>query len=506
MDNERAKPSGLSWFLLVAAVFILRSFSWFTAELWYDEVLTLQRFVLPHYYEGGILTLFRDYPIANNHLLANAITICWLNLTGDIFGEVLFRIPALLAGIGTIALVMFHWRKHLGDIPAALAGLMLAVSPVFTAYAYQLRGYSLAMLLATAAVSGILELANGKKNTGFILTALSGVLLPLVMPSNLVLAPVVCILSVALLREKSLAWKQCLLYQLPWCIGCCLGAAYYVTIFDQFKRAMAEPDGWNSSWLVLANVLLAFIVHALAWLIALIAAAWKATADERNQTKPAVKTALAGIIAMVLALAAACLAARADHAPFPRVFLIFLPVATFLLVRVSNGFSRYVNLHAAKIAVAIIVVGVVAERFSEALTDYQLKQGRIPDNLLQQYYRGAVDLREIAELKEFDLPKRFVITDAYDEMSLSLYMSLQRGQNQGHYGIVMGVNRLNGTVPPGMVPSGTLPEAVAVARNEKEAADMFAKAGIKLKQQPVMIYETQSGRRKLFATRKLNTQ
>ena len=92
---------GLSWYVIVAAVFLLRSFLWFNAELWYDEVLTLSRFVF-NSHDGSLLNVFRDYPIANNHMLSTAVYWIWTHLVG-LPDEAILRIPSIVGGLATIA-------------------------------------------------------------------------------------------------------------------------------------------------------------------------------------------------------------------------------------------------------------------------------------------------------------------------------------------------------------------------------------------------------------------
>jgi len=181
---------GLSWYVIVAAVFLFRTFLWFNAELWYDEVLTLTRFVF-NTHDGSLLNVFRDYPIANNHILSTAVYWIWTHLVG-LPDEAILRIPSIVGGLATIAIVMRHWRKFIGDCLATVGGLMLAISPVFTAYAYQVRGYSLTFLLATVAVSGVFEILYGNHSRGQLLIAVASLLLPLVMPTNAILAPPSC--------------------------------------------------------------------------------------------------------------------------------------------------------------------------------------------------------------------------------------------------------------------------------------------------------------------------
>ena len=65
-DDSRA------WCLLAAALFLLRVTPWSMAELWFDEVLTLQYFAIGQE-DSTFLSIFRNYIMANNHFLNSAI-------------------------------------------------------------------------------------------------------------------------------------------------------------------------------------------------------------------------------------------------------------------------------------------------------------------------------------------------------------------------------------------------------------------------------------------------
>lgn len=512
MTEQQTEPKAekqdkaLSWCLVAVCVFVLRVYAWMSSELWYDEVLTLQRFVLPH--GNDMWGVFRDYPIANNHMLSTALTVWWLQLLGGGFSEFLFRVPSLVFGMVSIAVVMLHWRKRLGEPLAALGGFLLAVSPVFTAYAYQLRGYSLTMLLGVLAVSGALEVTRGRGFGGQALLCAAGALLPLVMPSNLVLAPVMAVFVVALARESGAAWKTSLLRALPWCAATLAGASWYLVILEQTRKALAEPDGWSSGLAVAGNLLLALAVHGAVPLVLLAAALLRrGTAESpRGARLRALRPQAAVMAAAVLTMAAAIVASGAGRAPFPRVFLVLLPFATFVLLdalrlaspeaaRTPSAEERKHGLTwAAKAALAALVAGIVCERVAEGVTDYQLKHGAIPDNLLQQYYRGAADLREIAERQDLELGSALVLTDAYDAMSASFYCGLYRKPEA--QGVVVGSNLLNDQARQ-QLPHSPL-RKVAIAGNAEAAQALFRQAGLEAKTVRELC-RTSSGRRGVYA-------
>ena len=120
---------------------------------------------------------------------------------------------------------MRHWRKFLGDCLATVGGLMLAISPVFTAYAYQVRGYSLTFLLAAMAVSGVFEILYGNRIRGQLLLAAASLLLPLVMPTNAILAPALLAVVVICHWKAKRYVKNIVLDCLPAIVATALGAA-----------------------------------------------------------------------------------------------------------------------------------------------------------------------------------------------------------------------------------------------------------------------------------------
>ena len=434
-----AESSKYEWLIIVIAIFVLRIMPWLLAEYWYDEVLTLGNFAFG---QPGKNTLwecvFRNYPIANNHILSSAIYWIWLRVLGfNMAFEHFIRLPSLLFGAGLIALCVCHWRNWLGGRVANLGGLLLAASPVFGAYAYQIRGYSMSMFLGGLAISGLLEFNSGKYALGQLLMCISCLLLPLVIPSNVLFSLVIATVLLCTCRS----WKRGLV-SCSWpLLASFVGASYYLTLWEQFVSASREPNGWSSAWEVMGNLLLAFLLHGVVPLIALglrkmsqlkadddiselQCGSSQRPADGMNPVSPAIV-----FLSSLAIIALTLLFSRAGHAPYPRVFLIFFIAASYALLQACAN-NRIGNKSFALLFIAIIFCGLVTERVSYELTQRQLRVGVSPNNLLQQYYRGNSDLRNAVEHMEKNrlLGKAIIITDEYDYPTTRMYVAMNGGQ------------------------------------------------------------------------------
>ncbi|MBO4345821.1 MAG: hypothetical protein J5833_08690 [Victivallales bacterium] len=412
------QESHLAWLLLAIAVYIVRIMPWAMSEFWYDEVLTIGNFLLDHNEVGLVDCVFRNYPIANNHILSSVVYWYWVRLLDfNLSAEHLIRIPSIFFGLSTILIVSLHWRKWLGNRVAGLAAMMFAISPVFTAFAYQLRGYSLSMLLSAIAISGALECASGKKFIGTVVAFIACLLLPLTIPSNALVVPVIA-LVIFLCSDKMC--KGMLLAAVP-VIGGIIGGCYYFTIWEQFIEASKEPGGWPSAWAVAQHLAVAFIVHA-GIVISCIPFGRKAQADARPRLRRLPPIVLA---ATVVVIGATLLFAHKGQAPYPRVFLVFLPVTTLaVLFAAKDSFLSYSKSFLP--LVAILAVGLAVEKLSTNMTERELAVGKSPLNLLQQYYRGSSEIRRAASIlaEEQLLGNCIVITDEYDLPTMELYCTM----------------------------------------------------------------------------------
>lgn len=110
-------------------------------EFWLDEIWSLglaQQVQSPE----EVFTLHHD----NNHYL---VTL-WMYLLGDVSGWIVYRIPSLLTGIGTVALAGWIARQW-GSFAVVATLLLTASSYILVVYSSEARGYALAGFFALAA-------------------------------------------------------------------------------------------------------------------------------------------------------------------------------------------------------------------------------------------------------------------------------------------------------------------------------------------------------------------
>lgn len=417
-ESEQRQIRMWQYAVIVLALFLARTMHWAISELWYDEVITLSDFVLG---QTSLLGVFRSYPVANNHILFSAVEWIWLRFVDFNLCEHILRLPSLLFSVFALLTVMFGWRKWLGVRMACVCGFAFAVCPVFTGFAYQMRGYALSMLLVTLTVPGVMEIVSGNRVRGLWLHGICTFLLPLVIPTNiLVVAANVAFIAVMTGR---LPLRRRLALLLLVALPGILGAAYYLTILDKFRAVMAQTAGWNNRWELTGNLGLAVLAHggvfALLFLRVLVRHFRKA-APLRND---------AGL-EPVLRWLACCAAAIAflilvsPKAPYPRVFLAFLPIVSFCLFRGLRHCCELRNVGMLLRIGMVVLNGFVWERAATWLTARQMAEGQHPQNLIQQYYRGSLDLRglvaEIARMSSSS-PQAMVMTDAYDFPTFRYY-------------------------------------------------------------------------------------
>ena len=503
---DASEGSLSAWLVIALAIYVVRTMPWAMSELWYDEVITLGDYVLDAH-GRGLGYVFRNYPVANNHMLSSAVYWLWVRFIDfNVTAEHLLRFPSIAFGALTIVLVMCHWRVWLGSRLAILGGLLLAISPVFTAYAYQVRGYALTMALAAVAVSGALEIINGRHRAGQVITVVAMLLLPIVIPSNVILAPVLALFIAIVLWQAQAGqpWTQCLLRALPALLAGIVGFSYYFTLWDAFLAVSREPSGWSSAWMVAGNLTLALLAHAGLFAVTLVgavvfcagkrhdrpspqpAAAFDPTLAPAgrdrdpvpvdaavNSSRPRQLPVPPGVAVGALTLgcvavtAAILLAARPGQAPYPRVFLVLLPPLTLAALLSGRVFAVIQQWPLILTALLVVANGFVWERVSEVVTDAQLRRGATPNNLIQQYYRGADELRHLASLMAHQewMENAIVVTDEYDFPTFRLYWLLAGGPR----GAVIAINR----IPDGFQAARGGQNLWIVARNQEVAAGLY---------------------------------
>ena len=467
-DDSRA------WALIACAIFLLRVMPWSMAELWYDEVLTLQYFAIGSENSslGGI---FRNYIMANNHFLNSAIYWWWVRFLNFSFTEHILRWPSLFFGFASILMVIFHWRRYIGRRLAAIFGLVFAISPVFSAFAYQVRGYSLCMFLSTLALSGTLEILFGNRRKGQVWACLACFLLPLVMPSAAMLAPALALFLFWQLRSTGNSTRNALASALPCLLMALLSGSYYLSIWEQFQKASESAGGWERSWLVCGNVILGMGAHLGLFSLPLVAYSLYMLPRLFNPAV-AIKTfALRLLLCCLLPATAVIFLRFGGHAPFPRVFLVFLPAVTLAAAGCCHAMRSLRRQKLSYLVVAVLLSGCIIEQVCTRLTIRQVRDGKSPQNLLQQYYRNATDNRDaVTFIRNNGLVGAYIfLLNEWDAPSFLFYWQLANFPQQAVF--------VSNRVPDQFWLSPQLAhfKLAVLARNEIEAGQLFQKAGYK---------------------------
>lgn len=424
--------AGRLWLAVALVLLAARTSQWAAAELWYDEVITLTNFC-GYPQPRPFWSIFRHYPMANNHFLSTAITWIWLRLLPDGASEQLLRLPSLLLSGASLALIVLHWRKSLGQGLAGVAGVLFAVSPVTTTFAWQIRGYALSLFLSTLAISALIEYQNGQRRRGQILLAIVCFCQPLVMASAVIFAPVTA--SAILVHERwacGRPWRAALAAVSPGLLAGTLGGAYYLTLGGQFRHAALDAGGiatfWWTARTACQHVAVAMLAHG--WLPLLMAAAgclWGRRPPWREWLLPATLAGSSWLIILAI------YGLTPDRTiPFPRNFLLFFPVCTYaaLLLWRQTGLPLRLPLTLPLLLLSALLI----ERASNARTRTLLAAGELPQNLLQQHYRGAADNRAIVHsLRQSGLGPNCVVVVSNNDEVPALWYWLKAGYERDRF-------------------------------------------------------------------------
>jgi mannosyltransferase len=111
-------------------------------SLWLDESVSATLATAPWHRFTDVVA-HREPNMALYYLLLRGWTV---------FGhsEAVLRIPSVFAALGALAVVIVVARELFDERVALLAGLLLAVDPLFVQYAQDVRGYALCLLLVSA--------------------------------------------------------------------------------------------------------------------------------------------------------------------------------------------------------------------------------------------------------------------------------------------------------------------------------------------------------------------
>lgn len=490
-------------FPIVAIIFLIRILPWALGDISHDEALTIGMYCQG--LDGDIppfLSVFRNYTLANNHMLSTACYWLWLKAVPMGASSLILRLPSMLFALLTLLVISVGWRPWLGKRWAGIGGILLASSSIFAAFAYQIRGYSLSMLLSALSVTAMLKLISTRGKGGQLVLCLTLFLQPLVMPSAIVLAPAIAlVLTLVFLKQKA-GFRTTLRIVLPGLLLAGLSIAYYLTLGAQVGIA-AENAGrvasllWNR-WTAYGNVLLAFAVHAGILLLPL----------GRLLLKPVKRSHYQGMVSgasfckrdfilillgsILLLITGMFLFSPSGMLPFPRNTLIFLPMFSFALLLGARE-QRFLAGYPVLLLCGILLQGFLFEAYFSRWTGQLIEQGRRPLSLTMQLYRGANEFTRISKMfKEIGLQRQtLIVTQDFDLATLLWHMSALGLDTE----YVHSPKTIQGGIfrrPPGNLP------ALLIAQTEQQAEELLQAA--QLDPQPCSLLQS-FGRRQLYVVK-----
>lgn len=413
--------------IVLGVIFLVRLYPLMAADLWFDEVLTFDDYVM----QPKLAGVFAQYPVANNHVLFSAMLWLWTRALDPHLFESLLRLPSALFSATVVMLACVHWRRWLGSRAALLAAVTFAASIVVANFAWQLRGYSMSMMLGAISLSGTMELLDGRRKRGLVLSCISAALLPIVLPTNVLLigAHVVFLMIAATRDVGPRRWIDPLIV----CVSGAIGSSYYLLILKQFVNVIHHAEGWPSGYAAINAWAMALLAH-----FGIIGAmfAWQqrvfvrkviegAGSAERDDVMLAWKVLVPAVGICVVTMLAL------QPAPFPRTFLVFLPTATFgvcYAFRNAAALQRASAIALTGIAIGIAVWGCGWQSATSMITANSVARGEYPQNLLLDFYRGRQDISQISvAIKNQRLGAQIVLlTDFHDFPTTRFYWRVQQ--------------------------------------------------------------------------------
>jgi hypothetical protein len=149
--------AGLILAAIAIVVALVIRFALANYSLWFDEYASL------FFAEQPYARLWSDWMLREtNPPLFYSLLRGWIALGGGA-DRVVLRIPGILASVALIGAIYLGLRRIYGATPAAMAGMLLAVSAQQVAYAHQVRGYSLFALVIAISFLGLMRIVDANE-------------------------------------------------------------------------------------------------------------------------------------------------------------------------------------------------------------------------------------------------------------------------------------------------------------------------------------------------------
>ncbi|HXB04998.1 MAG TPA: hypothetical protein VNY77_09070 [Candidatus Angelobacter sp.] len=291
---------------------------------------------------------------SNDHVFLSLISHVIYSLTGS-RSEVVYRLVPALAGGGTVGVSAMVLARRFGLLAGASAGAFIATNPLFVENSRDLRGYSLAALLALLAT---LVLMNSLSPKGTGLGRGAGVgyalLLGLAIATHVFVIVVLAghVAWIAMRRSRA-DIKQ---FLPAWIAAFAIGAAANANIeIMEFVQHGFPPSLFNPSfplYLVLFLLGAPAVVPLGLWLSTAGLGLWAARREPRVWAAVAVVAAVVAVLWLVLQPAYL----------YPRFFIFLIPGVAYLI---AAAIKRWWVLAPVVLAGAIVAIAAQAPGYTE---------------------------------------------------------------------------------------------------------------------------------------------
>ncbi len=389
MDNAQKKAWRRRLPFCVTLLLLLSSFTYLFRPFWFDEVLTLDNFVM----RPPLSRIYFLYEIPNNHIIFSMLEKLWIDFLALFLNTpfFLFRGLSVLAGALALFLLAKRMIRSCGLYGGGLLCAAFAASSACGIFATGIRGYMLGFLFTVLALLFAEKIVKRPSPPGFLGFFLICILSVGTTPTNLAALEAVALFHAPALWKRKRRLRSLLyLFAAP-VLALVL---FYAPIRGKFLQCLQLGEGWFSAGSAVWNLYASFALIFAGSLPFCIAGFF-----HLRKKYPRLRLmCIAGFLLFLLPLPAFFV----FKAPaFPRVFFPLFPVwiltAGYALCAYLKMTKRSPALKTLPLFLQILCAALLVNTVSHA-GDALFGSGRNDDITLPYYARSGFDPQKVVSL------------------------------------------------------------------------------------------------------------